>query len=162
MPRYDRPDVDKDRDNARARYRSLVVRLGDELDSLVKLISHQRVALENEVFDGLGHKQLGTTKDTLAKLKLLSGMFESATAAKIRFDKSMKQMAENMTHSEERAAVRDFVRAMEDTERRDFINDLRKWHLENTPKAIAGAAAQPSTQWDGQELGGFPDDPSDS
>jgi hypothetical protein len=121
-----------------------VVRLGDELDEMIKIVSFQRESLSNELHDGLAYKQLGADMLVLKKTKELSAVFNSITDAKIRFDKSMKQLADTMTPEEERDAVKQYIKSLGRAERGDLLKIMVKWHND------AGS--------DGKTLNSKPDD----
>ncbi len=105
-----------------------VVRLQDELDAMIKMAAFQRKALENEMMGGLGYKQLSADPKVLGKFKVLSESAGKLTDAKIRLDKSLKQMAETMTPEEEREAVGQYIKALPAKERINFLMGLVEWH----------------------------------
>ena len=127
--------VEELRADAIKQHEKMVVRLGDELDGLLKLVSHQREGLQAEMMDGMGYKKLGADMGVLRKLKELSAMFGHLTDAKIRYDKSMKQLADTMTPDEERAAVKGYIQSLEKADRGRFLTELVRWHKQDYPLA---------------------------
>lgn len=86
-----------------------VVRLGDELTKLIQMCAFAREAIENELFSGLGYKKMAITDKDLAKVEKLARMLNSATDAKIRFDKAQKAMVDEMSPEEEKQSVMDYL-----------------------------------------------------
>lgn len=109
--------------------RASVVRLQDELDGLLRMASFQRKALETEMMDGMGYKQMATSAGVLDKFKSLAMTTEKLVDVKIRLDKSLKLMAEKMTPEEERAAVMAYLKTLDLTARKEFLKDINYWHL---------------------------------
>lgn len=118
---------DELRETAKARSKHLVQRLQDELDEMIKIAAHMREAYNNELMDGLGYKKLGVSADMVRKGKELATMFDTLTSAKIRFDKSLKQLAETMTPEEETAAVKTYIRSLNTVDRANLMRDIREW-----------------------------------
>ncbi len=104
-----------------------VVRLQDELDSLIKIFSHMRECFENEMMEGLGYKKMAVTQKQLAQASELAKIMTAVVAAKIRFDKAAKQMADMMTAEEEREAVTKYVQSMSVEDRARWVDNLRQW-----------------------------------
>lgn len=120
-------DPDDLREKAKAQAKHLVQRLQDELDEMIKIAAHMREAYHNELMDGLGYKKMGVTPEMVRKGKELATMFDTLTSAKIRFDKSLKQLAETMTPEEERAAVKTYIRSLSVEDRHTLMKDIRDW-----------------------------------
>ena len=109
--------------------RASVVRLQDELDGLLRMAAFQRKAMENEMMDGLGYKQMATSAGVLEKFKSLSMTTEKLVDVKIRLDKSLKLMADKMTPEEEKSAVMAYLKTLSVGDRAEFLNDINYWHL---------------------------------
>lgn len=105
----------------------MVVRLQDELDSLIKIFSHMRESFEAEMMDGMGYKKIGTTQTLLNKAKELALLMTTVVNAKIRFDKAHKTLAESMTPDEELKACGDYIRALDAPVRQQWLRNLRDW-----------------------------------
>jgi hypothetical protein len=119
---------DEHREKRTKRYGLETVQLQTELDHLIKILKFQREALENEMMEGMGYKQVGANSDIINKLKSLTLAFEKATTSKIKFDTHLKVLAERMTPEEELAAVREFIRALPNAERGIMLKELVAWH----------------------------------
>lgn len=104
-----------------------VVRIQDELDALVKIFSHMRESLQNEMFEGLGYKKAGVLPSLLKPAESLTKMMTSMVDAKIRFDKAAKVMADQMTPEEERAACMKYVKSLPVEERNAWVRELKIW-----------------------------------
>lgn len=104
-----------------------VVRLQDELDALIKIFSHLRESFENEMMSGLGYKKLGVPPGLMKQGQELTKMMTDVVAAKIRFDKAAKAMADNMTPDEERLACQKYVRSLPPDLRRIWVDELYAW-----------------------------------
>lgn len=105
------------------------IRIADEVERTIRLVSWLRVCIETSMGSALGtREQKGVDNASLKQLKEVVTMLNHLSEAKVRLDKSAKQMAEEMTHEEELEAVRAFVRALEPTERLSFIGDEMAWH----------------------------------
>lgn len=121
------PTPDEVREAKRAAYQAAVTRLGDELDKMARMITFAREALENELFSGMGYKQMGIASADVQKISTLSTALERAVSAKIRYDKAAKDMADSMTPEEELKSVRAYLRSLDQEtlrEVRDGLNDL--------------------------------------
>lgn len=118
---------DELRASEKGRHEHMVVRLQDELDRMIKLLSHAREATENELFEGLGYKKLALTDKDLKKLNGLADLAKSVVDTKVKFDKSMKAMADRMTPAEEKAAVVAYIKACDAQDRADIINRIKDW-----------------------------------
>lgn len=116
--------------NAKRDLSDMLVRLESELDSLINMFAWARKALENEMLDGMGHKQLGLTEPFVKKLKELTVGMNSVVETKIKYDKAKKQMASTMTAKEERDAVIKYIVALPSDERelmRQLLHDRGIW-----------------------------------
>lgn len=120
-------EPDELREKAKAQAKYLVQRLQDELDEMIKIAAHMREAYNNELMDGLGYKKLGVSAEMVRKGKELATMFDTLTSAKIRFDKSLKQLAETMSPEEEKAAVKTYIRSLSVEDRKNLVKDIRDW-----------------------------------
>lgn len=120
-------EPEEKREKAKASHEHMVTRLQDELDRMIKLLSHAREATENELFEGLGYKKLALTDKDLKKLNGLADLAKSVVDTKVKFDKAMKAMADRMTPAEEKAAVVAYLKACEAQDRADIINRIKDW-----------------------------------
>lgn len=112
-----------------------VVRLQDELDAMIKMTAHQRKSLEHEMLHTYdGHKKEYADPKILAKLNSLSKTADLLVTAKIRLDKSLRQMAENMTPEEELEAVRTYIKSLEPKPRVNLLTSLLEWHRRKAEK----------------------------
>lgn len=112
---------------AREKQEHIVVRLGDELDKLVKMGRWLRECLENELYEGMGYKKLGTNKGTIAMFKDLAMTMDSVVKTKIAFDKAQKILADNMTETEEQTAVIKYLCATTKERRHHIFQKVQEW-----------------------------------
>lgn len=113
-----------DTESAKARMKALTVRIEDELESMIKLFSHARVSLENELLGGVGYKQLSLSEKDAKKLKEFATGMNSLVETRIKWDKAKKQMAAHMTPAEEMDAVFSYIMSLEDSKRNDLRDRL--------------------------------------
>lgn len=107
----------------RAVYEANVVRLGNEIERMIKLVSWARECLENELIGtGLGYKKMGISEKDVQKLKNLTAAVEQAANTKIRYDKAAKELAASMTPEEEYEAVWAYCLALP-IEKKKYIRD---------------------------------------
>lgn len=104
-----------------AKHRDRVRTLGYELDQVIKLLAHARECVENELYQGMGHKKLGITDKDMAKVNMLARSLETAVSAKVRFDKAQKDMVDEMTTAEQFEAAVDYVRSLDSNDITYFI-----------------------------------------
>lgn len=119
-------------ENAKERLRALVVRIEQELDAMIRMFAFAREALENEMLSGLGFKQHGLQESLPKKLKELTLGMNSLVETKIKWDKAKKQLGEQLSPAEERAACVEYIMSLTDDERhqiRDSLSDrgVFKW-----------------------------------
>ncbi len=107
------------------------VRIGDEVDRLLRIVSALRQVVEAEVNANLSGPNPGIMKGTLTQVKDLTSAMNSLVDSKIRLDKTAKQLAENMTPDDEEAAVRTWVRALDPKKRVSFLQGELAWHGTN-------------------------------
>lgn len=100
-----------------AELRDKTIRIEGELDSLIRIFIWAREALENEMMDGLGHSKKGLNEAFTKKLKELTQGMNSVVECKIRYDRSRKDMAKNMTPEEERASVIAYIESLKKEDR---------------------------------------------
>lgn len=124
MPVQNALSPDEAREKAVEKQKSLTLRLEDELDSLIKMFSFARQALNNEMFSGMGYKQMGIGDKEVKKLKELTIGMNSVVEAKIRYDKAKKQLAATMTPDEEMSAVVTYVKSLDVDSFKRFRNRL--------------------------------------
>lgn len=119
-----------------------VVRLGDELDKMIKLVTFSREALQNEMFGDGGFAKTELRPSYVAKMRSLTSMIDMLVSSKIRWDKNQALMAKAMTPAEEKKAVREYIRALPLNDRYDFIRDEMRWHqarlAETHPNQVKG------------------------
>lgn len=101
------------------------VRLQDELDRVIKLLSWSRECLEGELTKGLGYKKILLSDADLRKLKDLTLSMNTAVRAKIAYDEAQKRLADSMTPEEEFESVCSYIRTL-DRDRLDLIKERIK------------------------------------
>lgn len=99
----------------------LIVRLKDELQSTIELVTHARESLTNELNSEWAQKKLSVDDKFLKKLKELTASFNSLTESKIRLDKAEKAIEEDMTLEEEQETVMRYLADLEDGELRSLV-----------------------------------------
>lgn len=114
---------------ARRAQEHVVVRLGDELDRLIKIGAFLREKLEQDIQLQIGK---GLPRDGIKSYKELATTIESVVSAKVRFDKAAKQMADTMTPAEERKAVIQYLKACNRDDRKEILDELAEW-IERRP-----------------------------
>jgi hypothetical protein len=132
------------------KYRTLVTRLSEELEYMIKMAAFQRKALENELFTGMGYKQLGVSEKDLKKMKVMTEIMDQVVATKVRFDKAQKLLSENLTPAEERAAVMAFIKAQTPTDRWNILLQIKRWQ-DGTPEEIKEEDLYDAIERDGEE-----------
>lgn len=90
----------------------VVVKLKQELDQAIQLVTHARESLSNELQTEWAQKKLSVDDKFLKKLKEMTASFNSLTESKIRLDKAEKAMEQDMTPDEELATVRAYLQDM--------------------------------------------------
>lgn len=111
-------------EKVRIQQEHIVVRLGDELDRLIRIGAWLRGKLEEDLQMAIGK---GLPRDTIRAYKELATTIESVVSAKVRFDKAAKQMADNMTPAEERKAVVTYLKACNAEDRKEILRDVKDW-----------------------------------
>lgn len=118
-------------DEARAaavfEHKHRVVRMADELDNLIKLVTFARESVETEIFSGVGYAKKGMTDKDIKKVKDLAATWNSVVESKIRFDRAAKAMADAMTPEEEKAAVIAYIKGAEPAERAAILSAIKVW-----------------------------------
>lgn len=99
----------------------LIVRLKDELQNTIELVTHARESLTNELSSEWAQKKLSVDDKFLKKLKELTASFNSLTESKIRLDKAEKAIEEDMTPAEEQEAVMRYLADLTDGELRSLV-----------------------------------------
>lgn len=135
-PPINKMDI-RDPERAWAKQEHIVVRLGDELDRLLKLGKWLRECLENSLYDGLGYKQMAIPKGAVQQYKDLATTMDSVVKTKIAFDKAAKILAENMTPDEEMKAVIKYLKATSPDVRKAVFKEIRDW-AERKPSELRG------------------------
>jgi hypothetical protein len=114
----------------------LAARLNDEIDAMLLVAFHMRTAFENELKDGMGHKMLAIPDKLVKKGQELAKMLDTLTSAKIRYDKAVKKLSDDMTPEEERKAVVTYIKALDPPDRAELISGIQRWRWER--KEIQG------------------------
>ncbi len=120
-------DVEADQKKALEKHKLSVVRIQDELENLIKIFGHMRECFQNDMMDGLGFKKLTVTDKQLHQAEQLAKIMTNVVAAKIRYEKAAKTLADAMTPEEERKACLDYVKALSTEERKTWLSNLRRW-----------------------------------
>lgn len=127
---YESGDPEKMRENVRNHYEKAAVRLQDELDRLIKMYTFAREALENELFSGMGYKQMALGDKDIKKLKELTVGINNLVESKIKYDKAQKQLTAAMSPEEEMVAVVKYICALEPADKarlRERLRDRGVW-----------------------------------
>lgn len=114
-------------EQAKAKHGHMVIRIQDELERLLKIGSHLRECMENEMFEGVGYKKMGVPPGMMKDFRELAGIMKDVTHALVQFNKAQKALADSMSKSEEKEAVKKYIKAMEPGERKEFLRDIREW-----------------------------------
>lgn len=112
---------------AREKYEHAVTRLSDDLDRLIKMAGWMREALENELFTGMGYKQLGVASTDIKRMAELTKTYEIIVDTKVKYDKAAKLLAESMSPAEERSAVIAYLKAADRETRAYVLTTMRAW-----------------------------------
>lgn len=103
---------------------SKAIRIAEEVDRLLRMTAWLRECLEAELAAEASlakDRPAAIGQGVLNKWTSLVTQFEKLTAAKIRLDKSAKELSDKMTPHEEIEAVRAYIRSMEPLKRRNFL-----------------------------------------
>lgn len=126
-------------------------RIQDELESLTKIVTRMRVQFEREVADW---EKTGNFRTELIKIaRELTTTMEALLSLRIRFDKAQKELADEMTPEQERAAVIAYLRSLNAEERKSIFigaNYVSKGPRGRPPKNRNSGEAVPP---DGPESG---------
>jgi len=125
-------EVDTLRLEAIARFDQRGVRLVDELNSMLKLLTFQREALQKSLFSEFGYRQEAVDLKTVQASKELTLAYTRMVEAQIKLDKALKSLADQMTPEEEKETVRKYIRAMTPFDRGRFMDDELQWHRKTT------------------------------
>lgn len=117
------------RDNLKDHYAKMVVRLQDELERLIKMYSHQREALENEMFEGMGYKKMTADEKFVKKLKELTLGMNSLTETRIKWDRAQAKLAESMTPAQEMDAVVNYIMTLDSDAWNNFQDRLARRNM---------------------------------
>jgi uncharacterized protein YdcH (DUF465 family) len=133
----------------------VVVRLKDELDSAIALVTHARESLTNEMNSEWAQKKLSVDDKFLRKLKEMTAAFNSLTESKIRLDKAERAMEADMTLEEEREAVMQYLADMPDGELRSFVARAKELRdgIEPPEGTSPASPSPPAAPWSAQNLG---------
>lgn len=118
------------------KFDSRAVRLVDELEAMLKLLVFQREALQNQVMDGLGYKQMAIDLKTVQASKELSLAYTRLVEAQIKLNKSLKDLADQATPEEEKETIRKWIRAQNNYDRNDFLRHEVEWHNKQTRDGV--------------------------
>lgn len=129
-------------EKVRIQQEHIVVRLGDELDRLIKIGAWLRERLEADLQQVIGK---GLPREGIKMYKELATTIESVVSAKVRFDKAAKQMADNMTPAEERKAVITYIKAANEEDRKEIIREVKRWELERGVSNKESTAVRPES-----------------
>lgn len=105
-----------------------VIRLKDELNRILEMVTLSREALQIEGMTQGRENQARLSADYLRGLRELTVMFRELTTSRIALDKAEKMLEKEMSPADEKAAVKDFILAMPTSERAYFIKSLIKSH----------------------------------
>jgi hypothetical protein len=98
-----------------ASQRKRVVEIGNEIDHLAKLVAWTREGLEKDIYSG-------KTFHDIDRLSKLTRMLSDLVDAKVRLQKSNRELVDSMSREEELKAISRYIRAMESEERVDFLH----------------------------------------
>jgi len=115
-------------------------------NEVIKLLAESVERFKTQLFDGLGYKGLGLSKDDVTSLTKLTAAFNSATDAQIRLDKTAKDRVKRMTHDEHKAAMADWLMRLPTAERSKWILALVDRHDE---AKLSGQVLASSKRLDG-------------
>lgn len=136
--------MEESREQFIARFDHEVVRLEDELDRMIKLVSMQRRALENEMFSGMAYKEMAVQEKGVKVLKDLTAACNSLTDSKVRLEKTAKDRAAKMTPEEEQQAVLVYLKSVTNADRAALLKKIIAYHNEanqrSSPEAHPMAA----------------------
>lgn len=102
------------------------LKLKEELDRTIALIVHARESLENELDTEWAQKKLAVDKAFVAKLKELTASFNSLTESKIRLDKAERAIEAELTATEEREAVKQYLMDLTGAEFVQLVKEARE------------------------------------
>lgn len=104
---------------------TIIVRLKDELNQAIALVTHARESLTNEMSTEWAQKKLSVDDKFLKKLKEMTASFNSLTESKIRLDKAERAMEEDMSPEEERDAVKWYLAELTPAELVALVAEVR-------------------------------------
>lgn len=108
------------------------VKLLDEFEATFRVLSWIRSVLEAELADAKTPKgQVVIDSSILKKWETLVNTLDTLSAAKVRYDKNAKAVADKMTPEQELEVVRGYLRAMDAKKRERFLSAEIEWHQEN-------------------------------
>jgi hypothetical protein len=100
------------------------VKLGEELDKMIKLLTWAREKMEEAITKTVGMGGAGFPEADARKLRYLTSAYNDALAAKIRYDKAAKEFADSMSSTDERNAVIGYLKALEPADLKKVLNAL--------------------------------------
>ena len=100
------------------------VKLGDELEKMLKLLTWSREKLEESITKTVGMGNNGFAEADARKLRLLATALNDTMACKIKYDKASKEFADTMTKEDERNAVIAYLKSLEQQELKKVLNAL--------------------------------------
>lgn len=95
--------------------------LSVEIDKYIKLCQWCRECLENSLRKGMGHKKDGLTKDDVAALRDIGISIDRAISGKIKYDKHVSKLADELSEDEQETAIIEWVCSREPTQRRKIL-----------------------------------------
>lgn len=104
----------------------MILRLKEELNAALAVVSHARESLTNEMNGEWAQKKLSVDDKFLRKLKEMTASFNSLTESKIRLDKAERAMEADMTPEEEREVVKQYLAAMAPIDLRTLVAEIRR------------------------------------
>lgn len=110
-----------DKNRTLARHSAQSLDLAAQLDSYIKLVAWARECLESNLTGGMGYKKDGLSKDDANALSAVGISLERAVSTKIKYDKHVKTLTEQMTKVEELAAVEEYIAGLDDEVRYDLL-----------------------------------------
>lgn len=122
------PSPDQLRKAAILKFDASVADIDVMAQDVIKLLQESVHRFKTQLFDGLGYKGQGLSKDDVAALTKLTAAFNSATDAQIRLDKTAKERVKRMTHDEHKAAMVAWLMRLPTKERTEWILDLVRRH----------------------------------
>lgn len=129
---------------ALSKHNHSTVDLRHEIEALYKVVKFARETLERSLTGesgSMGYKKLSLSRDDAASIQALATAMEKLVNMKMKYDKHLKDRAEDLSPEEEDAALIEFFAGKETPERRKFLRRLVNRHN----ALIRGSAAKEVT-----------------